>query len=68
MPRFDQLLLPFGLGLAALTFVYWTSVGFARYGRWTSEGVLRAAFVLGAVGAFALVLRLAQWLDERNRP
>lgn len=68
MPRFDQLLLPFGLGIAAVAFVYWTALGYTYHGMFTGEGAFRAAFALGAVGVLALVLRLAWWVvGERPR-
>ncbi len=64
MPRFDQILLPFGLGIAAAAFVYWTALGYSHYGVFTGDGAFRAAFALGAVGLLALVLRLAQWVNR----
>jgi hypothetical protein len=66
-PRFDRIVLPFGLGLAAATFAYWTAVEYDRYGRWLGEGAVRGALVLGAVGLLALVLRMAIWAEERDR-
>lgn len=72
MPRYDQLVLPFGLGIAAVTLLYWTVWEFDRYGRWLGEGVVRSAVVLGAVGVLALVLRMALMTDshfaDRRRP
>lgn len=57
-----KLVLPFGLVLAAVTFVFWTVLGYLRFDAWSPEGLFRAVFVLGAVGLLAGVLRLAQWL------
>ncbi len=72
VPRYDQLVLPFGLGIAAVTLLYWTLWEFDRYGTWLGEGVVRSAVALGAVGILALVLRLARVADEhfadRRRP
>jgi hypothetical protein len=64
VPRYDQLVLPFGLGIAAATMLYWTLWEFDRYGVFVGEGVVRAAVGLGAVGVLALVLRLAHMTDR----
>lgn len=66
--RFDRLVLIFGLGIAAMTLLYWTMMEYDRFGRWMGEGALRAAVVLGAMGLLSLVLRLGQWVESRRRP
>lgn len=63
---FHKLVLPFGLGIAFGAFVFWTALGYLRYGGWTTEGLFRAVFALGAVLLLAGVLRLAEWLTERG--
>ena len=65
VPRFDQLVLPFGLGIAAATLAYWTLWEYHHFGEFVGEGVVRAAVALGAVGALSLVLRLARATDRR---
>lgn len=62
----SQLVLPFGLLLAAATFAYWTLLGYARFSVWTTEGLFRAVFVLGAVLLLSGILRLARWITERG--
>lgn len=62
----DQLVLPFGLVLAAGTFVYWTVLGYVRFSAWTPEGVFRAVFVLGVVLLLSGVLRLARWITNHR--
>lgn len=64
MPRYDQLVLPFGLGIAAATLLYWTLWEVDQYGAILGEGIVRAAVALGAVGVLALVLRLAHVTDR----
>ncbi len=61
-----QLVLPFGLVLAAATFAYWTVLGYLRFNSWTPEGLFRAVFVLGAVLLLSAVLRLVRWMAERS--
>ena len=63
-----RLVLPFGLVIAASAFVYWTALGYLRFGAWLPEGLLRATFALGAVLLLAGVLRIAQWVTERGGP
>ena len=65
MPRYDQFVLPFGLGIAAAALLYWSAWELDTYGMWLGEGVVRATVVLGAVGVLALVLRLAQRTTDR---
>lgn len=62
----DRLVLPFGLVLGLGALVYWTVLGYLRFGAWLSEGLLRAVFVLGAVLLLAGVLRWARWIAERD--
>ncbi len=64
MPRFDQLVLPFGLGIAAATLLYWTVWEFDQYGEFVGEGVVRAAVALGAVGVLSFVLYLARTTEQ----
>ena len=61
-----QFVLPVGLALAAATFAYWTVLGYVRFNAWTSEGLFRAVFVLGAVLLLSGILRLARWITERG--
>jgi hypothetical protein len=61
-----RLVLPFGLAIAAATFVYWTVLGYLRVGAWTSEGLFRALFALGAILLLALVLRCVRWVEDRD--
>ncbi len=63
-----RLVLPFGLALALSAFVYWTILGYLRFGVWTPEGLFRAVFVLGAVLLLSAVLRLVYWVMERDEP
>ena len=63
---FYKLVLPFGLGIAAFTYVFWTVLGYRHFAQWTPDGLLRATFALGAVLVLAGVLWLAQWLTDRG--
>jgi hypothetical protein len=65
VPRYDQFILPFGLGIAVAALLYWSAWELDRYGMWLGEGVIRAAVALGAVGVFSLVLRVAHGMAER---
>lgn len=63
-----KLILSFGLGIAAVTFVFWTVLGYLRFEAWTPDGLFRAVFVLGAVLLLAAVLRLVRWAAGRSSP
>ena len=65
-PPFYKLVLPFGLALAAAALTYWTALDRLHFGVWLPDGLVRAVVVLGAVLLLAGVLRLAQWLTERD--
>ncbi len=59
VPAPRRLLLLFGSLIAAANLIGWTAVDYARYGTFTLHGVRMAVFVLCAVLALYIVLRLA---------
>lgn len=66
LPSFHKLVLPFGLGIGAAAFAYWTLLGYLHFETWTPDGLFRAVFVLGAVLLLAGVLWLARWITDRG--
>ena len=50
--------------IAAVTFVDWTALGYARFQAWSPEGLYRAVGVLGATFLLAMILRFAYWFTE----
>lgn len=64
MPR--RLLLVFGTLVALGNLVGWTVADYHRLGTFTLRGVERAVFVLTAVLALYLVLRLALLVTHRD--
>lgn len=62
----EKLVLPFGLAIAVAAFVFWTVLGYLRFGVWVHEGLLRAVVALGAVLLLAGVIRCARWVAERG--
>ncbi len=61
-----RLLLLFGTLAAAANLVGWTLADWLRYGEWTTTGAERAAFVLSAVLALYIVLRLALLVTRQD--
>lgn len=66
VPR--RLLLVFGTLIALGNLVGWTLADYHRLGEWTLRGAERAAFVLTAVLALYLVLRIALYVTQRDAP
>ena len=64
VPR--RLLLVFGSVVALGNLVGWTVADYQRLGEFTMRGAERAAFVLTAVLALYIVLRLALYVTQRN--
>lgn len=60
----ERLVLAFGLGIAAVAYVYWTAVGIDRGEGWTGVPSMRALVALGGAGVLALLLRLIRSIDE----
>lgn len=65
-PPYERLVLGFGAAIAAVSYLYWTSVGMDRGDGWTSLPASRALFALGAAVILALVLRLAVRLNSKR--
>ncbi|MEM1043296.1 MAG: hypothetical protein AAGI91_11785 [Bacteroidota bacterium] len=61
-----RLLLLFGALVAAANLVGWTMADWMRYGEWTTTGIERAVFVLCAVLALYIVLRLALLVTHQD--
>ncbi len=61
-----RLLLLFGMLVAAANLVGWTVADYLRYGEWTSTGIERAVFVIIAVLALYIVLRLALLVTQQD--
>ena len=61
-----RLLLLFGGLVAVANLVGWTLADWMRYDEWTTTGIERAVFVLVAVLALYIVLRLALLVTRQD--
>lgn len=61
----ERHLLRFGIGIAAIAYVYWTVEALRLGLGWGSEGSMRAGMALGAMLLVAVVVRIIRRVNER---